>query len=271
MSDTYVNTFGFSRAPFSKEIDDAELWLPSSRETVVESMVEALEARESVLLTGEAGVGKTCVLRALRHRLPRDRFRLTYCHNPTLGRRDFYRQLCLALGLSPKATAAALFFGISTHILELATTKLHPVLLLDEAHMLHRDVLAHLHVLLNYEWDSRSLLSVVLVGLPELEDQLGLNSHRPLMSRLHSRLRIAPLSLDDTGEYIRHRVKVAGGKHELFPLDALALLHESSCGHHRDLDRLATLALREAAKRRRKLVDRDLVQTVIDRDQRVAA
>jgi adenylylsulfate kinase-like enzyme len=50
-----------------------------------------------VLLTGKPGVGKTCVLRALRSRLPEQGFRLTYCHNATLGRRDFYRQLCLAL------------------------------------------------------------------------------------------------------------------------------------------------------------------------------
>lgn len=268
MTETYLSTFGFKIAPFSKEIGDADLWLPDSRKTVVDDLVEAVEERHSVLLTGEPGVGKTCVLRALRHRLPRDRVRLTYCHNPTLGRRDFYRQLCLALGLSPKATAAALFYGISTHIHELSATRVHPVVILDEAHMLHPDVLAHLHILLNYEWDSRALLSIVLVGLPELDDRLSLSTQRPLLSRLHSRLRIAPLCADDTGEYIRHRLALAGCQRELFPVDALALLHEASGGQHRDIDRVATLALRETARRRRKLVDRDIVQQVTDRDLR---
>ena len=72
-----------------------------------------------VLLTGEPGVGKTCVLRSLRQRLPEAGFKLTYCHNATLGRRDFYRQICLALGLNPKATAASVFYAISHHIHEL--------------------------------------------------------------------------------------------------------------------------------------------------------
>jgi len=103
----HLDFFGFNFEPFSKEIADHELWLPPSKKAIVEELVEAIEARESVVLTGEPGAGKTCVLRALRHALPANRFRLTYCHNATLGRRDFYRQLCIALGLAPSATAAA--------------------------------------------------------------------------------------------------------------------------------------------------------------------
>src|SRR5213078_1926320 len=61
-----------------------------------------------------------------RRRRPRTGFRLTYCHNATLGRRDFYRQLCLALGLSPNATAAAVFFAVSKHVEDLGKEKTHP-------------------------------------------------------------------------------------------------------------------------------------------------
>jgi hypothetical protein len=77
------------------------------------------------LLTGEPGVGKTCVLRALRRRLSPDSFRLTYCHNATLGRSDFYRQLCVALGLTPSAPAAGVFYAVSTHIEELGKERVH--------------------------------------------------------------------------------------------------------------------------------------------------
>src|SRR5206468_1854605 len=81
-------------APFSKEIPDTDLWLPPSKQALCAELVEALGERQSVLLVGEPGVGKTCVLRALRHQLPQAGFRLTYCANATLGRRDFYRMLC---------------------------------------------------------------------------------------------------------------------------------------------------------------------------------
>lgn len=115
----FVSHFGFKDAPFSKEIPDSDLWLPPSKQSVVDELIEALEERASVLLVGEPGVGKTCVLRALRHKLPQSGFRLTYCHNATLGRRDFYRQLCLALGLAPSATAAAVFYAVSMHVEDL--------------------------------------------------------------------------------------------------------------------------------------------------------
>ena len=99
---------------------------------------------------GEPGVGKTCALRALRHALPKEHYRLTYCHNVTLGRRDFYRQLCLALGLPRGVTAGAVFWAVSTHVEQLAQERLLPVFLVDEAHLLHQDTLDHLHILLNY-------------------------------------------------------------------------------------------------------------------------
>jgi general secretion pathway protein A len=265
MADSICSFFGLSQAPFSKEISDADLWLPASKQSVVEHLVEALQGRHSLLLTGEPGVGKTCVLRALRQQLPPERFRLTYCHNATLGRRDFYRQLSLALGLSPKATAASVFYAVTGQVQELAATRLHPVFLLDEAHLLHSDVLGHLHILLNYEWDSRALLSAVLVGLPELEDRLALSTHKSLLSRLHYRLRIDPVTPADSAEYLRYRLQRAGCDRELFPEDALALLHEASQGTHRELDRLAWLCLREAARSKKKLVDRDLVRLLLER------
>jgi len=270
MSQQLLSAFSLIHLPFTKEIPDAELWLPPSKESVVTDVVEALESRQSVLVAGEPGVGKTCVLRALRHRLPKERFRLSYCHNATLGRRDFYRQLCLALGLQAKATAAAVFHAVTTHVQELATSRVHPVFLLDEAHLLHPDVLGHLHILLNYDWDSRPLLSVVLVGLPELEARLCTSLHRPLLSRLHTRVHLAPVCLDDSAEYLRHRLRLAGCDRELFPRDAVALLHEASEGAHRELDRLALLCLRDAARLKRKLVDGELVRGVLDRTQLAA-
>jgi len=270
MNDSTLAAFGFARPPFTKEISDTDLWLPPSKEALVADLVESIESRHSVLLAGEAGVGKTCVLRALRQRLPKERFRLTYCHNATLGRRDFYRQLCVALGLSPKATAAAVFYSVTTQVQELAQSRVHPVFLLDEAHLLHPDVLAHLHILLNYEWDSRALLSIVLVGLPELDDRLALGAHKPLLSRLHARLHLDPVNLDDSEQYLRYRLKLAGCEKELFPREAVALIHEASGGAHREIDRLASLALREAARKKRKLVERDLVRDLLDRQARAA-
>jgi type II secretory pathway predicted ATPase ExeA len=259
----HLDHFGLACEPFSKEIPDSELWLPPSKRAVVEEIIEGLEARESLSLTGDPGAGKTCVLRAVRHALPADRFRLTYCHNATLGRRDFYRQLCVALGRAPSATAAAVFYAVSQRVQELSTENAHPVFLLDEAHLLHQDTLDHLHILLNYEWDSKALLSVVLVGLGDLDARLRLGRSRSLYSRLGRRLTIEPLTPEDSAEYLGVRLRRAGCDRDLFPQDAVTLLHEATNGALRDLDRLAATCLRHAARKKRKHIDRDVVTAVL--------
>jgi general secretion pathway protein A len=256
---SYLGNFALRSAPFSKEIGDDDLWLPESKADLVAEIEDAVAERQSVLLLGEPGVGKTCVLRALRRRLPDAGFRLTYCRNASLGRRDFYRLLCHTLGLHASSTAANLFLAVETYVNDLRRDKVHPVFLLDEAHLLHPDMLGHLHILLNYEWDARALLSVVLVGLPELEANLSRRAHRSLFTRIHHRFLIPAASVDDTAEYVRFRLAGAGADRALFPDDAVATLHELSQGSLREIDRLATTALREAARRKKKLVDRELI------------
>jgi type II secretory pathway predicted ATPase ExeA len=260
----YISFFGFSAAPFAKEISDADLWLPPSKQEVVDGLCEAADERECALVLGDPGLGKTCVLRAVRRRLPQTEYRLTYCHNATLGKRDFYRQLCLAMGLSPSATAAAVFYAVSSHIQELGKERLHPVFFLDEAHLLHPETLDHLHILLNYEWDSRALLSLFLIGLPELLDRLALRRHRSMLSRIHRRFVVGPLTQDDTADYLRNRLRLAGCDRELFSLDTIVLLHDHAGGALRNIDRLATAALREAARKKRKTVDAETLQRVLD-------
>lgn len=260
----WLSHFGFEAPPFSKELGDADLWVPAQRQERIDHLVEACHERGHVLLTGEPGVGKTCVLRSLRQRLPEAGFKLTYCHNATLGRRDFYRQICLALGLNPKATAASVFYAISHHIHELEGERVHPVFLIDEAHLLHQNVLNHLHILANYGWDSRALLSILLVGLPELGDRLALRQNRSLQSRIHTRLHLGAAALDDTAEYLAYRTTQAGADKSPFSVDAISVLHEASGGRLRDLDRIATGALKRAARRKVRVVDRTVISEVLE-------
>ena len=258
-----VRFFSLTVLPFTKEIMDPELWLPPSKQLVVQEIREAVHDRTQVLLVGESGVGKTCILRAIRACLPQEGYRLTYCHNATLGRRDFYRQICIALGLSPCATAAAVFHALSTHIESLSRDRIHPVFLLDEAHMLHQDTLDHLHILLNYEWDSRALLSLILVGLPELRDRLELRKNRSLYSRIERRISIEPMNVDDTHDYVRMRLRRAGCDRDIFAAEALMLLHEAAGSSLRNVDRLATAALRMAARCKKTRIERDMMASVV--------
>lgn len=118
-------------------------------------------------------------------------------------------------------------------------------------------------LLLNYEWDSKALLSLVLVGLSDFEERLRVRRNRSLASRLHRRFAIDPITADDTSDYLRARLSRAGVARELFAADAVTILHEAAGGTLRELDRLATSCLRDAARKKRKTIERDVVSRVV--------
>ena len=84
------------------------------------------------------------------------------------------------------------------------------------------------------------------------------------LARLHTRLRIDPLTPQDSAHYLQERLRRAGCDRELFEHDALALLHEATLGSMRELDRLATDALRLAAAKKRRLIGRDLITLILN-------
>ncbi len=99
-------------------------------------------------------------------------------------------------------------------------------------------------------------------------NSLGKLAHHAIRKRAHAhwRLHIDQLTPEDTAEYLRYRMKRAGCDRDVFTQDAVQMLHEAATGGMRDLDRLATGCLREAARKKRKLVERDLLPRVLDRD-----
>jgi len=259
--DAALSYFNLRRAPFGKEIDVGDLWSDPSREDAVTRLVEAAHRRQNALVCGEPGVGKNCVTRAMRARLPESGFRVVYIANVTLGRRDFYRQLSYSLGLQPHGTIAAVFESVQKEVRgSWAEHRVHPVLIIDEAHLMPDATLSHLHVLTNFEMDSQPLLSLVLVGLPELQDRLRLGVHRSLLTRIPTRVEIGSTTSDDTAAYVRHRLDRAGATRDIFASDGMTLLHQLAAGVPRVVDAVAEGAMVDAASREEPLITRATVR-----------
>lgn len=264
MSDILMTAFSLRRQPFGKSLDSGDLWLGDAHQDAIARVIAAMMRHEHVLLKSESGTGKNCVVRAMRDQLPTTHFRCVYIANVTLGRRDFYRQVSHAFGLEPKGTPAALFEAIQRDIESLHHEhRVHPVLVLDEAQLMPDTTLSHLHVLANFGWDNEPLLSLVLVGLPELHDRLKLGVHRSLLTRISTCIEIPAVKAEQTAAYVRKRLTDAGAKGELFAPDALTVLHEATGGVLRSIDVLAEAALRLAAEREIRLVDRAIVRKAL--------
>jgi type II secretory pathway predicted ATPase ExeA len=259
-----LNRYGLSRLPFTKEVPIEELFVCPRHQEVSDRLKAALEGRASAVLTGDVGVGKTFLLRSLQRDLNPTRFRVTYIHNAKVSSRDFYRQLSVALALEPKAHPSALFRQVQAHIEEQASEQnIHPVLLLDEAHLLPSSVLEYLHVLLNYRMDSQSFLSVILIGLPELRDRLARNIMASLSTRLPVRAHLEPLESDQVAAYVAHRMKIAGCEQEIFSEEAVLCIREATGGVLRKINVLAHHCLEVAAGGKGSLVDGRTVQAAV--------
>lgn len=265
MSDLIREFWELIRDPFTKDFSEERLWLDKERQSSSKLLEQTVRHRQHALVVGESGVGKTCILRGLRESLSQTQFRVLYIAHVTLGKRDFFRQLCFAMGLEPKATPAAMFEAIQRD----CTTRnfehtVHSVAVLDEMHLMPDTTLSQLHLLANFNWDKEPLLSMVFVGLPEFHDRLKLGIHRPLLTRIQTKIEISTTNPQSTSEYVRKRLADAGASSEIFTADGLATLHEFTAGIIRSIDVLATAALRIAALRDTKLVDRDMVRRALE-------
>jgi general secretion pathway protein A len=259
-----LSTYGLTREPFTKDIAPSEMFQTEALQEALQSLKAALEGRSSAVLTGDSGCGKTCLLRSLEEDLPQGRYRLHYIHNATVNRRDFYRQLSIAMGLEPHSSFATLHASVCQHIEELASQhKLRVVVALDEAHMLNIQVLEQLHILGNFVRDSKPWLSIILIGLPDLREILKRNVLASLIARIPIRIQIPPLDADQVKLYVRHRMNTAGCRREVFSDDALLLMSKATGGIMRRLDVLGEQCLITALKTKSSIVDAAVVQKAI--------
>ena len=263
-----LTRFGLARAPFTKEFAAGDLFSATHIADAVTRLRAAVELRSSAVLTGDSGVGKTCVLRGLEATLNPARFRLLYLHHANVSSRDFYRQVSVLLGLEPKSHPSAMFRQIQAQMEELSDQqKVHPVLMLDEAQLVPLGMLEQLHILMNFRMDSAAFLSVVLVGLPELKERLARNVLSSLSTRLPTRVHLEPLGVDDVADYIAHRMRIAGATAEVFSRDAVLSIREATGGVMRKIDVLAAQSLDVAFHASRgtqaSLIDGTVVQKAV--------
>ncbi|HVG24954.1 MAG TPA: AAA family ATPase, partial [Thermoanaerobaculia bacterium] len=125
--------------------------------------------------------------------------------------------------------------------------KREPVLIIDEAQLIpSKATFDEIRLLTNFQLDDQNLLSVVLVGQPELESRLEREPYAPLRQRIGMRYSLGPLSLAETVEYIEHRIRVAGGGRNPFDAAAMEEIHALSGGVPRLINTLCTTALLDA-------------------------
>ena len=230
----YTQFYGFTERPFDLTPNPKYLFLTPSHREALSSLEYGISARTGVtVLVGEAGTGKTTLIRATLEARDAAKTKAIYLNNPTLTKSEFLEFLAGEFKLPAEV---ALSKTRLLKELEVALTKLHeasitPALIIDEAQSLPHELLEEIRLLANIETVQDKLLPIVLAGQPELADRLNHPSLRQLKQRVGLRCLLRQLDLGETGAYITARVAVAGGQAAtVFTREAVMVIHERSQG-----------------------------------------
>ena len=168
----YEKAFGMVRTPFVRNIPTDQLYESPSMKEALGRLDYAADRQLFVVLTSDAGGGKSTLIRKCNDRLPKDKYLLLYVSDSKLTPKWLYKNLLDQLGLE-----AGFYRGDAKKLLqkqvEIIRTKEHRkvICVLDEAHLLEKETLEEFRFLLNYRFDSASPMSLLLVGQTELWDQ----------------------------------------------------------------------------------------------------
>ena len=238
----YESFYGFRERPFDLTPNPRFLVMTDVHREALSNLEYGIASRTGItLLVGEAGTGKTTLIRTALDRQPA-RVHCVHVQNPALARDEFVEMLAVRFKLSDHARGSktALLLELEDVLRSRNEVGESTVLVVDEAQSLPRDILEEIRLLANIETNERKLLSVILAGQPEVTALLNDAGLRQLKQRIALRCELRPLSLQETAGYLAGRIRAAGGVGaQVFTREAVTLIHERSLGVPRTISVIA--------------------------------
>ena len=257
---SYENHWGLSQLPF-ENVPDPKFYYPDPmHEEALHRLLYGVQTRKgAVMLTGEIGCGKTLLSRELGLHLSGQQYDLAVIANPSFGVEDFLTEVLYQLGMEPTKTKVKLLHLLNKRLLENYKKGKQTVIVVDEAQVIPDDqVFEELRLLLNFQLNDRFLLTLVLMGQPELNARvMGI---KQFAQRISIKYHLGAFSQEETFKYVAFRLKAARCEREIFTPDALALIFERSGGVPRNINRLCDLCLLIGFMDRAMQVDRAIVE-----------
>lgn len=256
--------FGFTTAPFERDIPVQSLYEAPQYAEALARLLHVCRKRSLAVLTGEAGSGKSTVLRLLHHRLDPNHYRFCYVADSRLTVRTFYTLAVSALGVEPPWALPQLkqvFRQVAGDLYEHQGKTV--VLVIDEAQTLPTALLLELRFVLNFREDSYSPLALILVGETPLKATLQAYTLSGVRRRVETGYHLGGLNREETKAYIVHHLAQAGCTRPLFPDDVVSRIQEVSHGLPALINALCRGCLLDAGNRGQELVDGENLARVL--------
>jgi general secretion pathway protein A len=236
----YLDYYGLKELPFNITPDPRFLFFSAQHREAFDHLLYGIENRKGFIeLTGEVGLGKTTLCRAVLTNLPK-KVRTAMVLNPTVSGTQLLRSILNDFGFHAVGRDRLFYIEqLNVFLLGQMRDGYNVAVIIDEAQDLTPEVMEQVRLLSNLETDQHKLVQIVLAGQPELRQRLDKPDLRQLKQRIMIRCHLLPLTGDETGRYLAHRLKVAGANREVgFDREAVESIYSYTKGIPRVINAL---------------------------------
>lgn len=256
--------FGFLTEPFSKELPAKDLFISAQLKSLFERLTTSLGRRGIALITGEVGSGKSTAIRAFADGLDKKQVDFIYVADPTIGMRGIWRTIIQGLALQ----AAYFKWQMISEIKAAIEKNYHDygkttVVVIDEAQLLKLSELEELRLFTNYQIDSHSPLTLILLAQPEFSRQIRLKALEAFTQRLVFRMHLTGLTEKEAHAYVKHQLHVAGRTDTLFTDDVVTEIFQQAKGVPRIINTLCYECLMQTYLMKKNIVDMPTIEKVM--------
>lgn len=260
----YTKFYGLSKKPFALTPDPNAVYMSEThQEGLAILRYGVLSKKGFLVLTADVGSGKTTLLQAMVNSLePSDH--LCLLNNPILFRDEFFTYLAKKFNIQWQGNKANFLIAFGKFLEECYKKDERVLLIIDEAHVLPVDLLEEVRLLSNVEGKDQDVLSIFLVGQPELNERMSDDRLLPLRQRIGIRFHLRRFSREETGNYIIFRMQNAGARHRnIFAEEAVTVIHRVSRGTPRLINIVCDHALLTGFSENRTTIGPDLVRECV--------
>ena len=255
--------YGMTATPFTRDLPPDALYASAALDEILGRLEYAAARQWFAVVTGDCGTGKSTAIRRLAARLDRAQYQLLYVADSKLTPRPFYKGLLEQLGCEAKFYRGEAKRQLHHEIALLQAVHHQRPVVVDEAHLLGREMLEEVRFLLNQAMDAASPLALILVGQTELWDRLSRQAYAAIRQRIDLQCRVPYLDRAQTAAYLQAHLTYAGTAQAIFADAAVDTIYQYSSGAARLINKVATHALLYGAQNGHRVLDAPLVTRVI--------
>ena len=255
--------YGFKETPFSRTIPTDKLYHGNDSDELIERLKYAAKRQLFAVMTGDSGTGKTTTLRRFHDELQNSEYFIMYISDSKLTPRGFYKSLLEQLGFETTGCAVKRQLHKEIEIMR-GVNGIVPIAIVDESHLLNREMLEEVRFLLNFKMDSQSPLALILAGQTELREKLKLQACAAIRQRIDIVCDVGHLDRIQTTEYIKTHMEFAGCEKDIFSENAIDDIFKFSGGIPRMINKACTSSLIYGAQNRKSIIDDHMAKLVID-------